>query len=72
MVKIHIDRANCINCGACESACSEVFMLDEESIASINQKYRTTDAGTGFVDDNLEQCVDKAVESCPVSVITKD
>ncbi len=68
-MKVSIDREECIQCGACEAACPAVFELDEESIASIVEKYRTSDLGNGEIDDDLRSCIDNAVESCPVDVI---
>lgn len=68
-MKVSINRDKCIQCGACEAACHTVFELDEESIASIVEKYRTDDAGKGEIDEDLRSCVRKAVESCPVPII---
>ena len=47
----------CIGCGACSAVCSEVFEMDGSKAKVKAQK-------------DLP-CVDEAIESCPVSAISK-
>lgn len=68
-MKISIDQEGCTECGGCVSACSEVFELKEEKKANIVKKYQTDNPSTGEVADELEDCVQNAVDSCPVDVI---
>jgi len=68
-MKVYIDRDECVECGGCESVCSDVFELKEGEKASIVEKYRTGGLGEGEVEDDLISCVEEAEESCPVDVI---
>jgi len=68
-MKIRIDQEGCIECGGCVSACSEVFELKEGKKATIVKKYQSDSPATGEVDDELEKCLQDAVDSCPVDVI---
>lgn len=40
-MKVSINQDDCIECGACEEACSEVFILESSEKASIIEKYQT-------------------------------
>lgn len=68
-MKISIDQEECIECGGCVSACSEIFELKDGEKASIVKKYQSDSPSTGEVDDELKDCVQDAVDSCPVDVI---
>jgi len=68
-MKISIDQDECIECGACETACSEVFALKSGEKASIVEKYQTKTPAEGEVSDDLSDCVQEAADSCPVDVI---
>lgn len=68
-MNVKIDQDGCIECGACETACSEVFTLENGGKASIVKKYQTEGAASGEVSDDLSDCVQEAADSCPVDVI---
>ncbi|MBS3748241.1 MAG: ferredoxin [Candidatus Thermoplasmatota archaeon] len=68
-MKISIDQEGCTECGECVSACSEVFELKDGEKANIVEKYQSDSPATGEVDDGLKDCVQDAVDSCPVDVI---
>lgn len=40
-MKVSINQEDCIECGACEEACSEVFVVGSGEKASIVEKYQT-------------------------------
>ena len=56
-MKVSVDKATCIGCGACEATCPKVFkMKDGKSV--VKQK------------NTKEECAKSAAESCPVAAIT--
>lgn len=61
-MKVNIDRENCIGCGACASVCPEVFRLDK--IEEKAEVYAQPGVKT--------PSVMKAVDNCPVAVISID
>ena len=69
-MKIRIDQDGCIECGACQNACSKVFIVKSGEKASIVEKYQTKGPAEGEVFDELNDCVQEAVVSCPVEVIS--
>jgi len=69
-MKVTIDRDGCIQCGACEQECAEVFLVDGGEAAVIVEKYRKGDPGEGDVPDSLVDCAQAAESACPVQVIT--
>lgn len=52
----------CIGCGLCETACPEVFRMNDEGLAEVCGE---------VTKDNLEAAEEAAVE-CPVAVIEID
>ena len=68
-MKISIDQDGCIECGAYEQACSEVFVVESGEKASITKKYQTNGSAEGKVSDELSGCVQEAADGCPVEVI---
>ena len=68
-MRVHIDRDECIECGLCESACSDVFELRAGQKASIVECYQLGSASDGEVGEPLADCVQEAVDACPVNVI---
>ncbi len=72
-MKINIDRGGCIECGACESSCEQVFHLPDNDKAVIVEKYRINgklEAGKVLAD--MESCAQEAADSCPVTVISTE
>lgn len=54
-----VDKDLCISCGLCTQICSEVFEMNEDDIAQVR-----TDA------DLDSDCIQDAIDQCPVSAIT--
>ena len=70
-VKVVIDQAACIQCGLCyNDECPEVFKEGSDGTSEIASEYQDGSPANGNVPDDLGDCVKKAVEVCPVSVIT--
>jgi len=69
-MKITIDQDGCIECGACETACGDVFVVESGEKAAVVKKYRTGSPVQGEVPADLSDCASEAVDSCPVQVIT--
>ncbi len=54
---IKVDKAKCIGCGACSTACPQVFVLKAgKSVVKAQKKL---------------PCVDQAIAECPVQAISK-
>jgi ferredoxin len=68
-MKVSINQEDCIECGACEDACSKVFVVESGEKASITKKYQSKGPAEGEVSDDLRSCVQEAINSCPVEVI---
>ena len=61
-MEIKIDGDLCTGCGLCEETCPEIFKLNEDDdIAELTK----TD-----YDENDEECIEEAIESCPTEAIT--
>lgn len=71
-MNVEIDQNGCIECGACEEVCPDVFKLEDGEKASIVDKYQADSPSVGEVSDNLDDCVKKASDECPVDVINYD
>lgn len=61
-MKIKIDREICIGCGSCQVVCPDFFELDEENKAYVKEIESGAD----------DECVQEAIEICPVDVITAE
>jgi ferredoxin len=72
MIRVTINRAECVSCGSCEDICPEFFSLDpDDALSCVNQEYRIDGKpNEGLVPESLESCVAEAAECCPVQVIT--
>ena len=71
MVKISIDQDECAGCGACyEDECPDVFEESPDGTARIKEDYRSGSEAEGEVPDSLKDCVQNAVDGCPVDAIT--
>ncbi len=68
-MKVRIDQDGCIECGACEQTCSDVFIVESGHKARITEKYKRNAPDIGEVPDNLVSCANDAAASCPVQVI---
>ncbi len=71
MVKVTIDRDECISCGACWSSCPEVYAeCDDDGLTMVAEEYQVDgDLGTGEIPDDLEDCAVDGADSCPVEII---
>lgn len=70
-VRVEIDRKNCIQSGRCyEENCPEVFRSGADGTSEIAERYRDGDLGRGKLLDDKMGCAKKAVDGCPVAVIT--
>jgi ferredoxin len=71
MVKVTIDRDECISCGACWSSCPEVYAeFADDGLSSVAAQYQVNgDAGVGQIPDDLEDCAVDGADSCPVEII---
>ena len=72
MVKIIINRDECISCGACWSSCSDVYEQNAEDTKSqLVAKFQIGgNIAEGKVEDNLTECARQGAEVCPVQVIS--
>ncbi|MEQ2455938.1 ferredoxin [Flavonifractor hominis] len=61
-MEVTIDRARCIGCGLCVSACPDVFHLAEDALAQVHRQ-----PGPAHL-----PAVRAAAESCPVGIIHLD
>ena len=61
-MKIKINQKDCIGCGSCSAVCPNVFDLNDDNKAII----KDTNSDQGESDD---ECVQEAVDICPVDVI---
>jgi ferredoxin len=69
---VKIDRSNCIQTRACTANCPEVFELNsDDGYSQIVEEYRNNgNLGEGIIPDDLVDCVQKAVDGCPMVVIS--
>lgn len=56
---IKIDEESCISCGVCASTCPSTFEMAGDKAKVIKA-------------DSTDDCVQEAVDSCPVTCISKD
>ncbi|MCU0557023.1 MAG: ferredoxin [Desulfobacterales bacterium] len=57
--KVYIDTEECIGCESCVELCPEVFGFDEDS----------EKAHVIMPEGGSEECIDEAIETCPVECI---
>lgn len=71
MIKVRIDRDECILCGSCWEDCPEVFEESpEDDLSQVVEQYRMNgDLARGQVPNELEDCVQSAADVCPVEII---
>jgi ferredoxin len=58
---IVINEEECIGCGTCAELCPEVFEMNEEE-----EKAKVKNPASGA------DCVNEAIDSCPVEAISKE
>ena len=70
-VKVHIDRDECILCGACWVDCPDVFEEGpDDGMSQVVLAYQVGGApASGEVPEGLEDCARGAAEGCPVEII---
>jgi len=68
-MKVTIDQEGCIECGACQATCPDVFEVPDDERARIVAKFRKGSPAEGEVSGDAESCVRDAADSCPVTVI---
>lgn len=59
-MKVEIDRAGCIGCGACASVCPKVFRMADDGLSEVYAQPK---------DKETEKLAKAARDDCPVSVI---
>jgi ferredoxin len=69
-MNVKIDQDGCIERGACEQTCSEVFVVESGQKAYNVEKYRKNVTDFGEVPGTLVNSAKDAVTSCPVQVIS--
>ena len=57
--KVYIDTDECIGCESCVELCPEVFSFDEEA----------EKAEVILPEGGSEECIEEAIETCPVECI---
>lgn len=68
-MKVIIDQKGCIECGACEDNCSDVFVIEDNGKAAVVKEFRTNGPSVGEVKEDFRTCAEEAAEECPVDVI---
>ncbi len=61
-MKVKINQEECIGCGSCQAACSEVFELNEQGKAIL--KENQSEQG-----ETQEDCAKDGADICPVEAI---
>ena len=61
-MKIKIDQDKCLRCGMCTGIAMDVFEFNDEGDIKVNEE---------LVQENIDS-VEEAINSCPVSAISKD
>ena len=61
-MEIKVEDDLCTGCGLCEETCPGIFKLNEDD--DIAEVVKTD------YDENDEECIEEAIESCPTEAIT--
>lgn len=69
-MKVKIKQEDCILCGNCSSTCPDVFVVEPGESSKVTKGYRGKNDSEGEVGEALLDCVQSAVDSCPVSIIS--
>ena len=70
IMKVQIKQEECILCGNCSETCPKVFIVDQGDSSKITKEYRGKNDSEGEIDDSLLDCVQAAIDSCPVNIIS--
>ena len=60
-MKVKVDTDTCTGCGLCSDGCPDVFILEGE-VAKVK---------SDPVPASTEECVQQAIQDCPVNAITE-
>ncbi|MCD6381907.1 MAG: ferredoxin [Candidatus Aenigmarchaeota archaeon] len=63
--KVTVNKDSCISCMACASICGDVFEIGEDGKSQIVEKFRTNGLTEGIIGEDLENCVNDAINVCP-------
>ncbi|CAG0996533.1 pyruvate ferredoxin oxidoreductase delta subunit [Methanosarcinales archaeon] len=71
MVKVSIDRNDCISCANCWTICPEFFEQNsDDSFSQVVKMYRVGgNIAEGEAPQKIEGVVKEAADSCPVQII---
>ncbi len=71
VVKVSIDRNDCISCGNCWTICPEFFEQNsDDDFSQVVEMYRVGgNIAEGEAPQKLEDLVREAADSCPVQII---
>jgi ferredoxin len=73
MMKVKIDREECISCAACWIDCLFFEESPADGMSQVAEAYQTNSAPDGGdVPADLEDCVEEAADLCPVAIIHVD
>ena len=61
MIKINKDA--CIGCGTCAMMCDEVFNIDDDGLACLNDEFNY---------EEEKENIESAIENCPTSAISEE
>jgi ferredoxin len=70
MKTVFHNRAKCIGCGQCVSVCPEYWYIAEDGKAALRNSVQKKDVFVGKIDNFDSKLMAKAVEQCPVNIIT--
>ena len=62
-MKVKVNEDACIGCGACAAICDEVFEMNDEGLSEVV---------VDTVQEENEESVKEAIESCPTGVIEEE
>jgi ferredoxin len=70
-LRVTIDRAECIMCGACYATCPDFFEESpDDGLSQVILSYQVAgDPAVGEVPAEMQDCVREAAEGCPVEII---
>lgn len=62
-MKVKVNEDSCIGCGACAAICDEVFEMNDEGLSEVV---------VDTVQEENEESVKEAIESCPTGAIEEE